>query len=133
MCILCLELSRKGQSTSSLRRHLRMVHRLKDFEEKTIKSTKKNHLITGLSTDAKRKLHALALNAIIEDGRSFNDLNKPGILKLFNSLSNSKFRSSSISLIDLIFRLSSTTPKYNQTKFKTIEPSSSKENDDKPE
>ena len=39
-----------------------------------------------LSPDKKRKLQQLAINAIIEDGRSFNDLNKPGIKRLFNNL-----------------------------------------------
>ncbi|CAF4089715.1 unnamed protein product [Rotaria sordida] len=81
---LCLEISRKGQSTSGVRRHLRTVHKLKEFEEKTIKTTKKNIMINNLSPDKKQKLHVLALNAIVEDGRSFNDLNKPGIIKLFN-------------------------------------------------
>jgi hypothetical protein len=44
-----------------------------------------------LSPDQKRKLHQLAVNAIIEDGRSFNDLNKPGITKLFNGLLEGRF------------------------------------------
>ncbi|CAF2972075.1 unnamed protein product, partial [Rotaria sp. Silwood2] len=79
-------LSRKGQSTSSVRRHLRLVHELKEFEEKTIKSAKRYTMMNSLSPDEKRKLNELALNAIIEDGRSFNDLNKPGIVKLFNGL-----------------------------------------------
>ncbi|CAF1421677.1 unnamed protein product [Rotaria sordida] len=84
-CDICkIEISRKGQSTSGVRRHLRTVHKLKEFEEKTIKTTKKNIMINNLSPDKKQKLHVLALNAIVEDGRSFNDLNKPGIIKLFN-------------------------------------------------
>ena len=82
----CLELSRKGQSTSGLRRHFRLVHKLKEFQEKVIKTTKKDSMFDNLSGDEKRKLHSLALNAIIEDGRSFNDLNKPGIKKLFDGL-----------------------------------------------
>jgi hypothetical protein len=83
-----VEISRTGQTTSGLRRHFRLVHKLKEFEEKTIKSTKNNSHRNELSIEEKRKLHSLALNAIIEDCRSFNDLNKPGLFKLFNALSN---------------------------------------------
>jgi hypothetical protein len=111
-----LELSRKGQTTSSLRRHLRLVHQLKEFDESTIKSKQKDNLTTGLSIDAKRKLHALALNAIIQDGRSFNDLNKPGIIKLFNSLSDGKLQRIPALLVVSTFRISSTASKYYQEK-----------------
>jgi hypothetical protein len=114
--IFYLELSRKGQTTSGLRRHLRLVHQLKEFDESTSKSKKKEHLTTGLSIDAKRKLHALALNAIIQDGRSFNDLNKPVIIKLFSSLSDGKPQRFPVLLVVLIFRISSTASEYYQEK-----------------
>jgi predicted lactoylglutathione lyase len=79
------------------------VHQLKDFEEKTIKSTQKRSSTIALTTDAKKKLNALASNAIIEDGRSFNDLNKSGNIKLFNSLCDGKLE---------LFPTSLTIPKY---------------------
>jgi hypothetical protein len=63
-----------------------MVHKITEFEEKRINPTKNTNATNKLSPDQKRKLHQLAVNAIIEDGRSFNDLNKPGITKLFNGL-----------------------------------------------
>ena len=114
--VLYLELSRKGQSTSSLRRHLRLVHQLKEFDEKTIKAKQKDHLTTELSIDAKRKIHALALNAIIQDGRSFNDLNKPGIIKLFNSLSAGKLQRFPALLVVSTSRISSAASEYYQEK-----------------
>lgn len=83
---LYVELSCKGQSTSGIRRHLRLVHKIEEFKEKSVKLTKNNNAASELSTDQKQKLRELAVNAIIQDGRSFNDLNKPGIVKLFNSL-----------------------------------------------
>ena len=54
-------------------------------------------MINSLSPDEKRKLQELALNAIIEDGRSFNDLNKPGVMKSFNGLLHGLLPSVSIS------------------------------------
>lgn len=92
-----LVLSRRGQSTSSVRRHLRMVHKIKQFEEKSTKRKKQTMMINNLSPDEKRKLQELALNVIIEDGRSFNDLNKPGIMKLSNGLLHDLLLSVSIS------------------------------------
>jgi hypothetical protein len=81
-------LSRKNQSTSGVRRHLRLVHHMKEFEEKNVHPTTNHDASNKLSADRKRKLQALAVNAIIEDGRSFNDLSKSGITKLFNGLLN---------------------------------------------
>lgn len=118
---LCLELSRKGHSTSGLRRHLRHVHQIKDFEGKTVKKAKNNQSISSLSPDEKKKLHALALNAIIEDGRSFNDLNKPGILKLFNALKNGKLMGCSFLSSISTSRIQTTSSKHGQTQFKTAE------------
>lgn len=79
-------LSRKGQSTSSIRRHLRAKHKIEEFEEKHVDPSVQNNAFNQLSMEKKRKLQSLAVNAIIEDGRSFNDLNKPGITKLLNGL-----------------------------------------------
>ncbi len=62
---------------------------MKEFEAKHINQG--NKMNNKLSPDQKRKLHQLAVNAIIEDGRSFNDLNKPGITKLFNGLLDGRF------------------------------------------
>ena len=87
----CLEISRKGQTTTGLRRHFRLVHKMKEFEEKRVNPTKGKNTIQKLSIDQRQKLHQLAVNAIIEDGRSFNDLNKPGITKLFNGLLDGMF------------------------------------------
>lgn len=48
-------------------------------------------MINNLSNDEKKKLQEFALNAIIEDGRTFNDFNKPGIKKLFDCLLEGMF------------------------------------------
>ena len=57
-----------------------------EFEEKPMDPSVANSSFNQLSVDQKRKLQSLAVNAIIQDGRSFNDLNKPGIAKLFDGL-----------------------------------------------
>lgn len=67
------------------------MHKVKEFEEKRVDQTKNDKTINKLSIDQRKKLHQLAVNAIIEDGRSFNDLNKPGITKLFDSLLDGMF------------------------------------------
>ena len=76
-----------------IRRHLRVVHKIDGFDEKTSNQPKRLNLIP-LSVDKKVKLHKLALSCILEDGRSFNDRNKPGILKLFNGLPKGMFKDS---------------------------------------
>jgi hypothetical protein len=62
------------------------VHNRKEFEEKRLIPTDNNEIINKLSPEQKQKLKQLAVRAIIEDGRTFNDFNKPGITKLFNGL-----------------------------------------------
>lgn len=57
-----------------------------EFGEKHSHPTRASVINQSISPDQKRNLHQLAINAVIEDGRSFNDLNKPGITKLLNGL-----------------------------------------------
>ena len=122
-------LSRKGQSTTGIRRHLRVVHKIDGFGEKTSNQPKRSHVIP-LSVEKKAKLHQLALNCILEDGRSFNDLNKKGILKLFNGLLEGMFRSRFEHREQCeACRIPSTTSQYSQQEFKAIKERSFEETD----
>lgn len=83
--------SRKDQSTSGIRKHLCSKHKMKQFEEKKIRRAQPKK-IDSLPVEEKKKLKELALNCILEDGRSFDDLRKSGIMKLFNGLMEGMFR-----------------------------------------
>ena len=123
-----LVLSRKGQSTSSLRRHLRLVHDKKEFEEK--RPTTNEQMVNRLSPEQKQKLHQLAVNAIIEDGRSFNDFNKPGITKLFKGLLDGMLQILFRMSIIVAFRFSTTASKYSKKKYQTFKYSTHEKNGD---
>jgi hypothetical protein len=47
--------------------------------------TKKSGM-TKFPSDMKRKLDTLAVECVIEDGRSFGDLRRSGLLKIFKEL-----------------------------------------------
>ena len=61
------------------------MHNVSGFETKGDRRPKKAQS-NDLSPDKQKRLRELALNCILEDGRSFNDLTKPGIAKLFDGL-----------------------------------------------
>lgn len=62
------------------------MHNKTEFEEKRIVPTTNNETINKLPPEQQRELNKLVVNAIIEDGRAFNDFNKPGVTKLFKGL-----------------------------------------------
>ncbi|CAF0744375.1 unnamed protein product [Rotaria sp. Silwood1] len=83
-CNICsTTLSRKNGTTSGLRKHLHQMHKLPYFGVKSKKVDIKPH---QFSSDERKKLDSLIINAIVEDGRSFGDMRKPGVLKVFNHL-----------------------------------------------
>ncbi|CAF1565488.1 unnamed protein product, partial [Adineta ricciae] len=83
-CFKCKALlSRQNGATSGLRKHLFQVHKIEAFRTVT------GNLQTNsdeISTEEKKKIDSLVINCIIRDGRSFDDMRRPGILKLINHL-----------------------------------------------
>ena len=83
-CKICnVLLSRKNGATSGLRKHLDRIHQIKPPENTTGKPRSGSYRV---SVDQKKKLDTLIISCIVEDGRSFNDMRKPGIMKLFNQM-----------------------------------------------
>ena len=84
-CLVCGdELSTPNFATSSLKRHLSQRHVLRQFgPTKVSRSTTAS---ANMSRTDKAKIDMLALEAIIQDGRTFGDLQKLGIEKLINAL-----------------------------------------------
>lgn len=83
-CNICgALLSRKNGGTTGLRKHLHQVHALNRYS--TSSMVKASRTIK-FPSDRKSKLDALAVECVIEDGRSFGDLRRPGLLRIFNQL-----------------------------------------------
>ena len=83
-CNLCdAVLSRTNGTTTGMRKHLFLIHKLECF---AITTSKKRSRPNRLSIDEKKKLDSLAINCIVQDGRGFGDLRRSGLLKLFNHL-----------------------------------------------
>jgi hypothetical protein len=83
-CNLCAAiLSRKNCGTTGLRKHLLQVHQLQQF---AVCSTRKRPMAKRVSVERKKQLDSLVIRCIIEDGRSFGDMRRPGLLKVFNNL-----------------------------------------------
>ena len=83
-CNLCAAiLSRKNCGTTGLRKHLLQVHQLQQFG---VCFTRKRTSAKRVSVERKKQLDSLIIRCIIEDGRSFGDMRRQGLLKVFNSL-----------------------------------------------
>lgn len=84
-CLLCgAQLLTPNYATTSLKRHLYQRHCLEEFG--STGSTRETVAVANISKSVKAKLDALALDAIIQDGRTFGDLQKPGIHKLLEKM-----------------------------------------------
>lgn len=91
ICCLCSDnkkISTNNGSTSTLRKHLISKH---NIHELTLPIEKRKSAKMFININRKRELHALSINCIIKDGRTFNDLNKPGIRKLLQELLPGRF------------------------------------------
>ncbi|CAF3965061.1 unnamed protein product, partial [Rotaria sp. Silwood1] len=75
------EIACKDHSTTGLRRHL-------DRCMKTSKFLSNNSTIfnKSINIQMKKKLHELVYQCIIQDGRSFDDLRKPGMSRLLQEI-----------------------------------------------
>lgn len=79
------ELLTPNFATSSLKKHLAQRHALEQFgSTKITRST--TVPVAKIAKAEKAKIDALALEAIIQDGRTFGDLQKPGMAKLIKTL-----------------------------------------------
>ncbi|CAF1479092.1 unnamed protein product [Adineta steineri] len=66
-------------STSALFKHLRDIHKIENLKKNTNGRVIIGRIQHKLSKAQKKKLDSLAIEAIIKDGRSFNDFNKTGL------------------------------------------------------
>jgi hypothetical protein len=76
-------LSRQNGATSGLRKHLFHVHKVQSFGIISENSRSKS---SEISTEDKEKLDSILINCIAQDGRGFDDMRRPGMLKVFNHL-----------------------------------------------
>lgn len=86
-CRICgAVIKRKNGSTTGIRKHLLQVHNIQELlSEKTAKTKVK------FSSSLRRELHSLIIQAIIKDGRSFDDFRRPGMMKVFHRIVPGKF------------------------------------------
>jgi hypothetical protein len=90
-CRLCpdnKQISTNNGSTSTLRKHLIAKH---NIHELVLTNDKRKSTKSSISINKKRELHDLFINCIIRDGRTFNDLHKPGMKKILQELIPGKF------------------------------------------
>ena len=87
-CNICSRiLSRQNGATSGLRKHLSHIHKIEPFSTSLAHNQLKSY---QLSTEEKKKLDSLIIKCIVQDGRGFDDMRRPGILEVFNRLSPCK-------------------------------------------
>ncbi|CAF1296806.1 unnamed protein product [Didymodactylos carnosus] len=80
-CNLChVRIKTKNWNTSTLLRHLTGVHKIDHLSDTAAIDRKCRNKLPLLK---QRRLNAVAIEAIIQDGRTFNDFNKPGIQRFF--------------------------------------------------
>lgn len=90
-CCLCPDnkkISTHNGSTSTLRKHLITKH---NIHEVALPNEKRKSIKPSISIQRKQELHTLCIYCIIKDGRTFNDLHKPGMKKLLQSLIPGRF------------------------------------------
>jgi hypothetical protein len=91
-CCLCpdnKQISTNNGSTSTLRKHLISKH---NIHELVLSDDKRRSTKSSLiSIKKKQALHGLFIDCIIMDGRTFNDLHKPGMKKILQELIPGRF------------------------------------------
>jgi hypothetical protein len=75
------EISCKDHSTTGLRRHLQRCLNISKFISNAHRSSN-----STINNDMKKKLNELVYKCIIEDGRSFGDLRKPGMARFIEEI-----------------------------------------------
>ncbi|CAM4944612.1 unnamed protein product [Rotaria socialis] len=83
-CKICNKLqSRQSGATSGLRKHLFQAHKMESFCVTSENPPSKSYQI---STEEKKKIDSLTINRIVQDGRGFDDMRRPEMLKVFKHL-----------------------------------------------
>ena len=86
-CLRCnRQVSCKGHSTTGLRRHLHRCLNSSLFAPTTGGTNARGSKRSSMTDDAKRKLHELIYKCIVQDGRTFGDMRKPGMRRLLEEL-----------------------------------------------
>ncbi|CAF2116919.1 unnamed protein product [Rotaria magnacalcarata] len=86
ICSLCpndKKISTNNGSTSTLRKHLISEHQL---HELALPNNKRKRIDPQISNNKKQHLHDLFIKCVIRDGRTFKDLQKPGLKKILQEL-----------------------------------------------
>jgi hypothetical protein len=86
ICCLCpneKKISTNNGSTSTLRKHLITKHQLYEL---ALPNNKRKKTAPSINKNKKQHLHDLFTKCIIRDGRTFNDLQKPGLKKILQEL-----------------------------------------------
>jgi hypothetical protein len=86
ICCLCpndKKISTNNGSTSTLRKHLITKHQLYQL---ALPNNKRKRSGPSIDNNKKQHLHDLFTKCIIRDGRTFNDLQKPGLKKILQEL-----------------------------------------------
>ncbi|CAF2097932.1 unnamed protein product [Rotaria magnacalcarata] len=81
ICSLCTDkkrISANNGSTSTLRQHLILKHNIRELILPN-RPEKRTHSSSSINISRKQQLHELLIRCIILDGRTFNDLHKPGL------------------------------------------------------
>lgn len=73
-------------STTGVRKHLLQVHKIKE-----ITSKKQSKAMEKCSPSLRRELHNLIIQAVVKDGRAFDDFRRAGIMKIFQRIVPGKF------------------------------------------
>lgn len=88
-CRICgLVVKRTNGSTTGLRKHLLQVHKI---QERT--SKKNGNKSAKFSPSLRKELHTLVIEAIVKDGRSFDDFRRPGVMRIFQRIVPGKYLS----------------------------------------
>ncbi|CAF4688614.1 unnamed protein product, partial [Rotaria socialis] len=88
-CKICNKLqSRQSGATSGLRKHLFQAHKMESFCVTSENPPSKSYQI---STEEKKKIDSLTINRIVQDGRGFDDMRRPEMLKVFKHLAPAYF------------------------------------------
>jgi hypothetical protein len=86
-CLRCnRQVSCKGHSTTGLRRHLHRCLNSSLFAPTTGGTNSRGSKRLSMTDDAKRKFHELIYKCIVQDGRTFGDMRKPGMRRLLEGI-----------------------------------------------
>jgi hypothetical protein len=91
ICLLCPDnkkISTNNGSTSTLRKHLISKHQV---HELILSRDKRKLVVPSINNKQSQQLHELFIKCIIRDGRTFNDLQKPGMKTVLQQIIPGEF------------------------------------------